>query len=284
MMKRLTKCFAGICTVIMLCFALAPMTVKAADINVTLGSTDNARSGDQVTARIILSNNPGLSTFAMKLAYDGDYLTYTGATWADTISNNTNNLQNIAEVQGPALNISAIFNSTYSNNETIITLHFNVKQDYTTMPVTLSNREMHDSSYNSVAVHILVDASAGTANPQDTETESESETGNNNSQDGNNNNSQSGNTNNSQDGNNNNSQSGNTNNSQGGNTNNSQGGNTNNSQSGNTNNSQSGSSKPNLDHTPKTGTSDIRYVLGGAIVLFLAVAAICVKILRKKRV
>lgn len=258
---------------IMLCFAFAPVTVKAADINVTLGTTDNARSGDQVTARIVLSNNPGLSTFAMKLAYDGDYLTYTGATWADTISNNTNNIQNIAEVQGPALNISAIFNSTYSNNETIITLHFNVKQNYTTMPVTLSNREMHDSSYNSVTVHTVVDASAGAERPQDTETESESETGGNNSQSGNNNNSQGGN---------NNSQSGNNNNSQGGN-NNSQGGSNNNSQGGNNNNSQGGSTKPNLDHTPKTGTRDIRYVLGGAIVLFLVVAAVCVKVLRKKR-
>lgn len=265
---------------IMLCFAFAPVTVKAADINVTLGTTDNARSGDQVTARIVLSNNPGLSTFAMKLAYDGDYLTYTGATWADTISNNTNNIQNIAEVQGPALNLSAIFNSTYSNNETIITLHFNVKQNYTTMPVTLSNREMHDSSYNSVTVHTVVDASAGVEKPQDTETESESET---NTQSGNNNNSQGGN-NNSQGGNNNNSQGGSNNNSQSGSTNNSQGGNTNNSQSGNNNNSQGGSTKPNLDHTPKTGTRDIRYVLGGTIVLFLVIAAVCVKVLRKKRV
>lgn len=265
---------------IMLCFAFAPVTVKAADINVTLGTTDNARSGDQVTARIVLSNNPGLSTFAMKLAYDGDYLTYTGATWADTISNNTNNIQNIAEVQGPALNLSAIFNSTYSNNETIITLHFNVKQNYTTMPVTLSNREMHDSSYNSVTVHTVVDASAGVEKPQDTETESESET---NTQSGNNNNSQGGN-NNSQGGNNNNSQGGSNNNSQSGSTNNSQGGNNNNSQSGNNNNSQSGSTKPNLDHTPKTGTRDIRYVLGGTIVLFLVIAAVCVKVLRKKRV
>lgn len=265
---------------IMLCFAFAPVTVKAADINVTLGTTDNARSGDQVTARIVLSNNPGLSTFAMKLAYDGDYLTYTGATWADTISNNTNNIQNIAEVQGPALNLSAIFNSTYSNNETIITLHFNVKQNYTTMPVTLSNREMHDSSYNSVTVHTVVDASAGAEKPQDTETESESET---NTQSGNNNNSQGGN-NNSQGGNNNNSQGGSNNNSQSGSTNNSQGGNTNNSQSGNNNNSQGGSTKPNLDHTPKTGTRDIRYVLGGTIVLFLVIAAVCVKVLRKKRV
>lgn len=265
---------------IMLCFAFAPVTVKAADINVTLGTTDNARSGDQVTARIVLSNNPGLSTFAMKLAYDGDYLTYTGATWADTISNNTNNIQNIAEVQGPALNLSAIFNSTYSNNETIITLHFNVKQNYTTMPVTLSNREMHDSSYNSVTVHTVVDASAGVEKPQDTETESESET---NTQSGNNNNSQGGN-NNSQGGNNNNSQGGSNNNSQSGSNNNSQGGNNNNSQSGNNNNSQGGSTKPNLDHTPKTGTRDIRYVLGGTIVLFLVIAAVCVKVLRKKRV
>ena len=76
----------------------APVTTYAASINLTLGTTDNAKVGDTVTARIVLGNNPGLSTFAVKLAYNSDALTYTGATWASSVSSNTNNVQLISEV------------------------------------------------------------------------------------------------------------------------------------------------------------------------------------------
>lgn len=267
-MRRVKKTLVGICMVFVMCFAFVPMTVFGANISVTLGTTDNGTAGSNVTARIVLGNNPGISTFAMKLAYDNSYLTYTGATWANSVSGNTSNMQLISEVTEngrPVLNISSILNSTYSNNETIVTLNFTVRQNYTTMPVTLTNREINDSSYNPVTVNLLVDAQAG-ALPVSSETESESQSeseseSESQSQSQTDNNSQSGGA------------------SQGGS---SQGGGT--SQSGS---SQGGGSsqKPSqtVDHTPKTGTVDVRYVLGGIIVLFLVVAGVCVKLLGNKR-
>ena len=121
--------------------AATPVVTYASSINLTLGTTDNARVGDTVTARIVLGNNPGMSTFAVKLAYNRDALTYTGATWASSVTSNSNNVQLISEVTengGPVLNISSILNQTYSGNETFVTLNFTVKQAYTTMPVTLT--------------------------------------------------------------------------------------------------------------------------------------------------
>ena len=44
--------------------AATPVVTYASSINLTLGTTDNARVGDTVTARIVLGNNPGMSTFA----------------------------------------------------------------------------------------------------------------------------------------------------------------------------------------------------------------------------
>lgn len=248
----------------------------ASNLDITLGTTDNARSGDTVTARILLGNNPGISTFAVKLAYDSNALTYTGATWADSVESDSSNIQMISEVTedgGQVLNISSILSSPYTNNETIVTLRFTARQDYTTMPVTLTNREITDSSYAPVTANIVVDATAGQTNSggdndsesesqteseSESQSESESESQSNNNSQNNNNNSQNS-----------------SNNSQ----NNNSGGNKN---SSNKNNKDS-SAGSKLDKTPKTGATDIRFLLVGAIVVFLAVAGICIRVLGKKR-
>ncbi|MCM1283868.1 MAG: hypothetical protein NC180_02970 [Muribaculaceae bacterium] len=252
-MRRLKRSIVAICMAFVLCFAFSPLMVQAADINVTLGTTDNGVEGDTVTARIVLGENPGISTFAVKLAYDNDYLTYTGAAWANSVTGDANNVQLISEVTedgGPVLNISSILNSTYSNNETIVTLNFTAKQNYTTMPVTLTNREITDSAYSPVTVSLLVDATAGQDAVQNTENDS-----------------------------------------QGGNssTNNSSTNNSQNTNSSNNNNSSTSSTnknttdKKNLDKTPKTGVPDVRLLLAGAIVVFLLAATVCMRLLGKKR-
>lgn len=267
MMERLKRIVTtGMAFVLCVCVCLVTQTGVQAqqtpNIDITLGTTDNARSGDTVTARILLGNNPGISTFAVRLAYDSNVLTYTGAEWAESVEENSSNVQLISEVTedgGPVLNISSILGSTYSGNETIVTLQFTARQNYTTMPVTLTNREITDSSYAPVTANIVVDASAGLTNDSnnndddddDDDSESESESQSNNSE---NNNSQ-----------NNNNSSGNNN-------------------SGNKDNSSKDKTESGkLDKTPKTGATDIRYLLGGAIVLFLGVAVICIRVLGKKR-
>ena len=49
-----------------LLFAAVPQPVMAANsqMNLTVGTTNDAKAGDTVTVRLVGSNNPGLSTFA----------------------------------------------------------------------------------------------------------------------------------------------------------------------------------------------------------------------------
>lgn len=278
--KRAMKIISGVCMALALCIGMAGSVqaaqTTASNINVTLGTTDNARSGSNVSARIVLDDNPGITTFAMKLAYDSNYLTYTGATWANAVSSNSNNVQLISEVTengGPVLNISSILSSTYSNDETIVTLNFTVKQDYTTMPVTLTNREITNSSYGTVTPAIVVDASAGANSGGNNNNDSQSQSNSNDdsqSQSNNNNNN-----------NNNNSQSQNS-----GDNKNSQNSSSNsgNNNSGDKNDkTDKNKDKTNLDKTPKTGAYDMTLLLAGAIVVFLVVAGICIRVLGKKR-
>ena len=154
-----------------LLFAAVPQPVMAANsqMNLTVGTTNDAKAGDTVTVRLVGSNNPGLSTFAARLAYDDSDLEYVGTTWANTISSDSGNIELVSPVtenNQQALNLSAILNKTYSQNETIATVTFKAKNAYTTMPVTLTVREVTDASYNPVTVTTVVDASAGQTHNQ----------------------------------------------------------------------------------------------------------------------
>jgi len=165
-MKNLRKCLIGLCMMMTVCILAESVgaTTTTRSMNLTVGTTDNGAVGNTVTVRLVVSNNPGISTFATKLAYDNNYLEYTGATWSNTIASNSNNVQMISTVQEnnqPVLNISSIMSNNYSANETLVTLTFRVKQAYTTMPVTLTVREVTDTSYNPVTVTTVVDSNAG---------------------------------------------------------------------------------------------------------------------------
>ena len=160
-----------------LLFAAVPQPVMAANsqMNLTVGTTNDAKAGDTVTVRLVGSNNPGLSTFAARLAYDDSDLEYVGTTWANTISSDSGNIELVSPVtenNQQALNLSAILNKTYSQNETIATVTFKAKNAYTTMPVTLTVREVTDASYNPVTVTTVVDASAGQTQSQSQMTQS----------------------------------------------------------------------------------------------------------------
>lgn len=271
-MKNLGKRIIGICMILLLVVGIMPGSVFAANMNLTVGTSDNAKAGDNVTVRLVVGNNPGISTFAAKVAYDSDYLTYTGAAWSNTVSSDTGNVQLISEVQEngkPALNISAILSKTYSSNETIATLNFTVKKEYTTMPITATVREVNDANFDPVTVTPVVDANAGKQSSQNSSQ--------NNSENSSQNNSQSNSQNNDQE------------NSQVSSTDNSK--NENASVDKNTSDKKDSTKekekekekdKEQIDKTPKTGTVDLRLVFGTLIVVFLAVAGICIKVLGKK--
>ena len=101
---------------LVLAATVLPERALAASMNLTVGTSDNAKAGDSVTVRLVVGNNPGVSTYAVKLGYDSNYLTYTGATWSNTVGSDSGNVQLISEVQEsgkPVLNISSILNKTY---------------------------------------------------------------------------------------------------------------------------------------------------------------------------
>ena len=278
-MKNVRKAVVGICMAMLLGLFAVPQPVQAANMNLTVGTTDNAKNGDTVTVRVIGSNNPGISTFATQLEYDTNYLTYTGATWANAISSNTSNVELISQTTEngkQVLNISAVFAETYSNNETIVTLNFTARQNYTTMPITLRVREITDSSFQGVTVATpVVDATAG-----QTQTTSQSNSQNssqNNSQNSSQNNSQTDNDDSEADG-----------------VDDSDTGDSGDDNSGKKNSAKkdgtkkdsakkSSKDKKSVDETPKTGTVDIRLILGGFVVIFLVISGICIKVLGKKR-
>lgn len=285
-MKRMRKVLVGICMLLAVCVLAENVgaTTTASRMTLTVGTTDNASAGDTVTVRLVVSNNPGISTFATKLSYDSNYLEYTGAVWSTNISSNTNNVQMISTVQEnnqPVLNISSIMSNNYSNNETLVTLSFRVKQAYTTMPVKLTVREVTDTSYNPVDVNTVVDSSAGASSQSQSESQNNSQNSSqNNSQNSSQNNSQNSSQNNSE----NNSQSSSENNSQNASQNNSE----DSSQSDTKDSSQSSTTdkdkdKKGVDQTPKTGAVDVRLILGIAIVVFIVIAGVCIKVLGKKK-
>jgi hypothetical protein len=288
-MKNLKKYFMGM-VILAVLLVLPTKAWGAGTMNVNVGTTDNAVSGDAVTVRLVGSNNPGISTFAVKLAYDSDYLTYNNATWSSTITSDSGNMQMITattENNQPVLNISAVMVNTYSNNETIVTLNFTVKRAYTTMPVTLTSREVTDANYDPVTLSIVVDATAGMTSQSQSSTTSQS-TSQNTSQSTSQTTSQS-----SQ----NSSQSSSQNTSQSTSQDSSQTTDNNNSgvqsteselvsgsgTSAGKGSSAAASSSKGVDKTPKTGTIDVRVALAAAIVIFLVIAGICIYVLGKKK-
>lgn len=82
-------------------FAAVPQPVMAANsqMNLTVGTTNDAKAGDTVTVRLVGSNNPGLSTFAARLAYDDSDLEYVGTTWANTISSDSGNIELVSRLR-----------------------------------------------------------------------------------------------------------------------------------------------------------------------------------------
>ena len=257
-----------------LLLAAVPQPVMAANsqMNLTVGTTNDAKAGDTVTVRLVGSNNPGLSTFAARLAYDDSDLEYVGTTWANIISSDSGNIELVSPVtenNQQALNLSAILNRTYSANETIATVTFRAKQAYTTMPVTLTVREVTDASYNPVTVTTVVDASAGQTQSQSqsqntSQSTSESQDYTDNIDDSIDDTEDYGDTQDSED------------------TSDSDEG----TRTSSSNKKQSKNTKQNgskTDATPKTGTVDLRMVFGAAVVVFLLVAAGCIRFLRKKK-
>lgn len=310
MMKKFGKQIIGICMLLALLVSAIPEAAQAStsDRRITLvyGTTDNARAGDNVSVRIVIQDNPTISTFAVAVGYDPNYLSYTSTTFSSN-ANNGSNIGMASDVAGDnnrrTVNVSCILGQNYQANEVIATVNFTVRQAYTTMPVTPAAREITDENYrrlttNNITERIENGAGQTSQNPsgsqtQPSQSQSGSQTQPSQSQSGSQtqpSQSQSG------------SQTSQTN--QPSQTSDSQSQNPSGSQPSQ-NPSQSGSeptqtpsgAQPSQnppsggssstsgkkDATPKTGAFSLRFAFGGAVVLFLAVSMVCIKVLGKKK-
>jgi cobalamin biosynthesis Mg chelatase CobN len=186
----------------------------------------------------------------------------------------------------PVVNISAVFENTYTSNEKMVTLSFTVKRDYTDMSTCLtpSVREVTDANLKDVTVNWVYDPNAGLTTdssqnlvPDDT-TNSGTSSG-----------------------------------TTGGTTGTTTGGTTSGTTSGTTGSDTTGSdttgngttvssgssgltttTTPNgtvkktttssVDNTPSTGAVDLTLVLGIVIAVFVGISGVCLYVLKKKNV
>jgi hypothetical protein len=277
-------------------------TTSSSSMTITVGTTNSAKAGDTVTVRLVGSNNPGLSTLGVQLGYDDEYLTYSGAaTWSDTIANSGIQMVTATTVDSkPVVNISAVFEKTYTSNENMVTLSFTVKRDYTDMStyLTPSVREVTDSNLKDVTVNWVYDPNAGLTTDSSQNLVPDDDTSNSGTSSGNTSGNTSGTTGDDVTGN---LSGGTTGSTTDGNTTDSNTTDNGTTNSGNGTTASSGSSgltttttadgtvkktatKSSVDNTPSTGTVDLTLVLGIVIAVFVGISGLAIHVMKKKRV
>ena len=93
--------------------------------------------GGYVNVSVNLSGNPSISTIGMALAYDSSVLRYESASWNSGFSGSD---MKMASDTGSEVNLSAVCDSSYSADGTVVTVRFQAVSDSSSVPVTLSLR------------------------------------------------------------------------------------------------------------------------------------------------
>lgn len=103
--------------------------------------------GGYVNVSVNLSGNPSVSTIGMALAYDSSVLRYESASWNSGFSGSD---MKMASDTGSEVNLSAVCDSSYSADGTVVTVRFQAVSDSSTVPVKLSLRDMADADLAAV--------------------------------------------------------------------------------------------------------------------------------------
>lgn len=277
-MRKLKKILGSMLLVCVMCL-FSTVSVSAADVEMVLKATESANAGETVYAQISLKANPGISTMGVKMTYNSEILAYENAVWSSDITGNSKNMTLISELpEDNLLNISAIFVPAYeTSEETMLTVKFTAKQNFTSEDIDLVAKDITDANEANLSVNISKGTISSESQGGSGEENSESQNGTQSSEEENNSGNNNSENNNSENNNSGNGSTGNTNSE----SNNSGAGSTGNTNSGN-NNSGSSSESGNLDETFKTGSVDARIVLGVIAVVLVGVAAVCIKVLRKR--
>lgn len=272
-MRKLKKVLGSLLLVCGMCL-FSTVSVSAADVEMKMNTTASANAGDTVYAQIVLNGNPGISTLGVRMPYDDEVLTYEGETWHSDISSNSRNMSlvsNIEENGKQILNISTILDSTYkTSGEAIVTVKFTAKQSFSSMPVELEARDVTDADYANVTVKIsngtISGNTSGSNNENNNSSESDTKDSESETKDSENQSESES------------SEKDNSSESKDNSANNDSG----KTNSGNNNSGKTNSGNSNLDQTFKTGAVDVRVVLGVIAVVLVGVAAVCIKVLRKR--
>lgn len=125
-------------------------TVSAAASPSLSASADVAElaAGDYVNISVHLSGNPSISTLGAALSYDSSVLAYDSTSWSSGFSGSD---MKMASDTGSEVNLSVVCDSSYSADGMIAAVRFQVVSDTSSIPVTLSLRDMTDADLSNVS-------------------------------------------------------------------------------------------------------------------------------------
>lgn len=121
--------------------AVAPSLSASAD-------TSTITEGGYVNISVNLSGNPSISTLGAALSYDSSVLKYDSASWSGSFSGSD---MQMASDTGSEVNLSVVCDSSYSADGTVVTVRFQAVQNASSIPVTLSLRDMADADLSAVS-------------------------------------------------------------------------------------------------------------------------------------
>lgn len=136
--------------IFLLCICMMQINIANAAASPSLSASADVAdvaAGDYVNINISLSDNPSVSTLGMALNYDRSVLNYDSTLWNGSFSKSD---MQMASDTGSKVNLSVVCDSSYSTDGTVVTVRFKAVSDSSSIPVTLSLRDMADADLAAV--------------------------------------------------------------------------------------------------------------------------------------
>lgn len=156
-MKKRTKYLQGIImSFVLLCMLqINQIDVLAAPSLSASASTSDLKKDDYVEVQVSLTENPSISTLGASLSYDSSVLKYDSSTWNSGFSGSD---MQMASDTGSEVNLSVVCDDSYSSDGTVVTVRFQAVEDASSIPVTLSLRDMADADLAQITDCIVASA------------------------------------------------------------------------------------------------------------------------------
>lgn len=129
---------------------LFPLTAHAAAVY-TATVPESARAGDEIRILITPPTGTVLTTLGLSLEYDANVLSYVRDEWHTDANEQLKLVSDVANGGGRMLNISFIDGNGYTANGALVSLVFQVKQDYAENPVNLVFRDATDKNEQAIS-------------------------------------------------------------------------------------------------------------------------------------